>query len=216
MDIHRGWAMASVLVWLFLGIVGPLFVGTSPDALLWWTVLQQTWLVFSGLMALRGARLFEWNLSEVARGAAAGVGIFIANGLTAAVTVELAMRVLGTDTLLDLMELERGSMEMLEQIAMGRGAWVVLGLVAVGAPLSEEIFFRGIVLNGLRRRYSAVTALLVSAALFAVVHFYVIQFLPVLISGLLLGLLFLRRRSLVTPLVAHAVVNVLVYVTGFA
>ncbi len=215
MAVHRGWAVASIVVWLVLGIVGPLFVGTSPDALLWWTVVQQGWLVFGGLMALRGTRLFVWNLSEVARGAVAGIGIYVVNGIAAVLTVELAMRWLGADMIVELLELERGSMELLEQIATGRGAWVVLALVALGAPLSEEIFFRGIVLNGLRRRYSPAIALLVSAMLFALVHFYVVQFIPVLISGLLLGLLFLRSGGLVRPLVAHAVVNIMVFITGF-
>ena len=42
---------------------------------------------------------------------------------------------------------------------------------AVVAPIAEELYFRGLLLRWLRSRFSLVTSVLVSAALFALLHF---------------------------------------------
>lgn len=60
-----------------------------------------------------------------------------------------------------------------ELVASAHGPFQVLVLVAstaVLAPLTEELFFRGLFLRGLQRRLGPAVAAVVSAAVFAAVH----------------------------------------------
>ena len=76
--------------------------------------------------------------------------------------------------------------------------------MVIGAPVSEEIVFRGGLLQGLAQVTSARVANFITALIFALVHYYVIQFLPVFFSGLYLGWIYLKRENLVEPIAAHA------------
>lgn len=80
-------------------------------------------------------------------------------------------------------------------------------LTVIAAPLGEEAFFRGFLLGGLRRARSGAwgrrIALLVVTALFAAAHFYVPVMIPIAVSGLLFGLLFVRTGNLTAPTLAH-------------
>jgi membrane protease YdiL (CAAX protease family) len=51
----------------------------------------------------------------------------------------------------------------------GSRGWM-LALAVVAAPLCEEFIFRGLIFGGLRRSMSALPAMVMSAAIFAVVH----------------------------------------------
>ena len=77
-------------------------------------------------------------------------------------------------------------------------------LLAV-APLVEEIFFRGLLLESLSRRYSVVTSILVSSIIFASFH---TMFWSGLIGGVVLGCVYLGcSRSLTASIFAHLAGN---------
>ncbi len=81
-------------------------------------------------------------------------------------------------------------------------------------PLVEELTFRGLLYYSLRRRFGAMTAALLSASIFSLVHFYSLPgLLTTFWSGLVWGLAFERTRSLWPGIVAHAIYNG-VYVAG--
>lgn len=91
------------------------------------------------------------------------------------------------------------------------------GYAAVGimAPLAEEIVFRGAILRSLLAMMSKKNhwvAILISAALFGVVHGNAAQFIHALLAGLLLGWMFYRTKSLVPGILMHWVNNTLAYV----
>ncbi len=81
------------------------------------------------------------------------------------------------------------------------------------APIVEEILMRGYVLQGLQNRYGVVIALLVSAFLFALLHFNFVQTLSALICGLILGLLYINTGSLFCCILAHSLYNTISYFT---
>ncbi len=84
---------------------------------------------------------------------------------------------------------------------------VALLLVAVvGAPLAEEIFFRGVLLQRWSRRWGTRTGVIASSALFAVMHG---EWIGHFVVGVALCALFLRTRSLWVPIAAHALNNLL-------
>lgn len=91
------------------------------------------------------------------------------------------------------------------------------GYVAIGilAPLAEEVVFRGAILRTLLDMMSKKNhwvAIMISAALFGVVHGNTAQFVNALLMGLLLGWMFFRTKSLVPGILLHWVNNTVAYV----
>ena len=83
--------------------------------------------------------------------------------------------------------------------------------VCVLAPFIEEILMRGFLLDGLSRNYGNATALLVSAFLFALLHFNMVQTLSAFICGVVLGLLYLHTGSIFCGMTAHIGYNLISY-----
>lgn len=91
------------------------------------------------------------------------------------------------------------------------------GYVAVGilAPLAEEVVFRGAILRtllGIMSKKNHWVAILISAAIFGVVHANLAQFVNALLMGLLLGWMYYRTGSLVPGILLHWVNNTMAYV----
>ena len=96
-----------------------------------------------------------------------------------------------------------------EALAQGAGAFrlqLLFALAVIAAPLAEEFIFRGLVFGGLRRSMGLAGSMIASAALFAIVH-PPVSMLPVFILGLGTALVYERTRSLLAPIVMHAVYN---------
>ncbi|MEG0852224.1 MAG: type II CAAX endopeptidase family protein [Angelakisella sp.] len=78
--------------------------------------------------------------------------------------------------------------------------------VAVLPAILEELLFRGVLLQPLRR-YGDRVAIVLSALLFAFCHPVLPQFINAFIVGLCLGLFAVRSGSLVVPMLIHLVYN---------
>jgi len=79
--------------------------------------------------------------------------------------------------------------------------------VAVLAPFSEELFFRGFVYAGFKAQWGPLKAQLASAAIFALFHFQLLLFVPLFVIGLILALLYETRKSLLASYLMHAFNN---------
>jgi membrane protease YdiL (CAAX protease family) len=99
------------------------------------------------------------------------------------------------------------SAESLTDRATGWGVLLLILLVVVGAPIVEELFFRGLVMRSIQARYSDWLALVGSALLFALVHFNPLTFPALAMFGLVLGYLAQRTRRLGMSVFAHAGFN---------
>lgn len=87
-------------------------------------------------------------------------------------------------------------------------AVIILFLVlAVGAPLVEELFFRGVLLRGLRDRFPIAAALVLDAALFGLAHFEAAQFAGLAVFGLILAILAWKTGRLAPNIAAHGAFN---------
>ena len=104
-------------------------------------------------------------------------------------------------------ELSAPARELAEQAPDRAGLLALSVLVVIGAPLVEEIFFRGVLMGALARRGSAI-AVLVSAVAFAFVHFGQLLAMPAFgVLGVVLGLLTLGRKRLGPAIITHATFN---------
>jgi membrane protease YdiL (CAAX protease family) len=81
----------------------------------------------------------------------------------------------------------------------------------VAAPVCEELFFRGILLQGLLRNYRPAVAITQSALLFGLVHFNPTQSIVVFFMGLLVGWVYYYTHSLMLCIYLHALNNLLAF-----
>jgi len=79
--------------------------------------------------------------------------------------------------------------------------------IVIAAPVLEELIFRGVMLDGLLKRYSPVKALLVSSILFGFVHLNPWQFVGAFLIGVFIGWVYYHTRSLSLAIIIHAVYN---------
>jgi sodium transport system permease protein len=91
-------------------------------------------------------------------------------------------------------------------------ALVSLLAIAILPAVCEESLFRGIVLPSLLG-LGARRAIVLSALLFALIHFDLNRFVFTLVLGLALGALRLRTGSLWTPITVHAFLNATTFVS---
>jgi membrane protease YdiL (CAAX protease family)/uncharacterized RDD family membrane protein YckC len=82
-------------------------------------------------------------------------------------------------------------------------------LIAIVAPIAEELFFRGMLFGGLRKRLSPLLAALISGAVFGAVHAAtgVSAIPPLILFGVVLALLYERTGSLVPGIIGHVLNN---------
>ena len=76
-------------------------------------------------------------------------------------------------------------------------------IVGIGAPVAEEVFFRGLTQRSLDRRWSRWVALFGTAAFFAFTHFQALQFPALFAFGLMLGAMVYATGRLGTSICAH-------------
>ncbi|MCL6648499.1 MAG: CPBP family intramembrane metalloprotease [Chloroflexi bacterium] len=86
---------------------------------------------------------------------------------------------------------------------------IALLSAALIAPIAEEAFFRGLVLQGLIGRLGAVGAVVVSSLLFALSHLVPQVIPPIFLLGILLALLRLWSGSLWPAILLHSLFNTL-------
>ncbi|MDP8956155.1 MAG: CPBP family intramembrane metalloprotease, partial [Actinomycetota bacterium] len=140
---------------------------------------------------------------DVLLGIGVGIGLVFAGGATLYLVREVVSVVTGQTP------------EQPEQVvACVRGAALAFmaPVVVVVAPIGEEIFFRGFLHKGLRRRFPMWAAAVLSSLLFGLVHYYPLLIPALFVVGLGLALLYERRQSLLAPVVAHAAFNIIGFI----
>ena len=88
--------------------------------------------------------------------------------------------------------------------------WGAFMRVAIIAPVVEELIFRGIILQGFRRNYSAFVSVFMSALLFALFHLNPWQFPATFILGLLLGWIMIMNNNILLAIIGHSINNLMV------
>lgn len=103
-----------------------------------------------------------------------------------------------------------------EPLAPREIAWLAV-LVCVLVPIGEEIFFRGFLYGALRARVRLPLAVGLSALIFAFVHLPAIfTFLPILVLGAVLALLYERTGTLLPGIIVHSINNAIAILAALA
>jgi hypothetical protein len=105
-------------------------------------------------------------------------------------------------------DLDKPARELADK-ANGAGVVVLIVLVAVAAPIVEEIFYRGLLLRTLERMMPTAAAVIVSAAVFAASHFQLLQFPALFVFGVVAAILVVRTGRLGPAIWAHLGFNLI-------
>jgi membrane protease YdiL (CAAX protease family) len=228
-------SLAAVAIWtgLLLALFSPqsipeiqrMFYAADRNAPLVWAGLLFVLLVQNaafvsvamwytlGKYGIDTARLgLAWNWQSVRQGVLWGGVAFLITPLVELLSMGVLRLVLGAAAFDRLMDWEKQTVALdswLETLQPGITMLGFILVVAVAAPIGEEMFFRGFVFNLLRHRTSFTSAVWLSAALFAVLHASVKNFLPILVIGVLLARLYARTGSLWSSVVMHGTFNFL-------
>lgn len=105
-------------------------------------------------------------------------------------------------------------LEELMKTMMEGPLWVTLLSVSVFAPLFEEWLCRGMILRGLLQKMKPIWAIVISAAIFALIHLNPWQAIPAFVFGILFGYVYYRTGSLKLTMLMHFVNNTFSAVIG--
>ena len=136
-----------------------------------------------------------------------GVDGAIALGATLGVTQLIALVYLPLSRFISDEQVAEPARELTERAGEGVGFGLLVVMVVIGAPLAEELFFRGLVQPALIRRLGPPVGILGGAAVFGLAHFQAPQFPALFVLGIVLGALAHGTRRLGPAIATHAAFN---------
>lgn len=134
-----------------------------------------------------------------------GVVIGAASQLVLVPIVYAPLRAIWPDTFSDE-RLEETARDLVDR-ADGGLLVLLFVLVVVGAPLVEELFYRGLLQRSLLRAFRPAVVIPGVAAVFALVHFRPLEYPGLFAFGLVLGVCQWTTGRLGLPIVAHVAFN---------
>ena len=103
-------------------------------------------------------------------------------------------------------DLEQRAQELVDKAGGAKTVLLVL-MVCVGAPIVEELVYRGLLQRSVARSIGAVPALLMVSFLFAGIHFSPVEIPGLFLAGLVFGTCVLVTGRLGPAVLAHAAFN---------
>ena len=79
--------------------------------------------------------------------------------------------------------------------------------IVILAPLFEEVVFRGIILNDIKRRHNCLVAVIVSSVVFGLIHLNIVQSISATLIGVILAYVFLATKSIWAVIFLHFLHN---------
>lgn len=178
-----------------------------------WQMLLQVpgWIVMLGLAwllaGLAGKARPGWSLrgtfSDVGTGAVAG---FFLQFPVVVIVINLIVLIFGEIT-------PTGRpLSLVDSIDTPVDLVALFAVVVVGAPVVEEVFYRGLIQRSLVERFGPYVGIGVASLIFGAVHFAWVDLLPLTVVGAGFGILAHRSGRLLPAIVAHMVFNAITLV----
>jgi len=139
---------------------------------------------------------WEFQKNDILPGLLIGLGTQIAAGL---LYLPLVL-------IFDGIDVSEPARELVDK-ATGFGVFLLFLVVAIGAPLVEELFYRGLTLKAFEKKMSNRLALVLSSLVFAIAHLQLIQFPALFLFGFVAGYLARKYERLGRAVWAHVGFN---------
>lgn len=204
------WVGAQVLVTLVLTVAGessdvfPSSIRVLAAALFasWVAYVVMLWLVTErvGSGDFRADYAVTFDLRDLV-----AVPVGVLTQLVVVPVVYVPLRAIWSDTF-SQDRLEERTRDLVD--VAGEGSLLLLAvLVVVGAPLVEELVYRGLLQRSFAARISEPLALVAASLWFAVIHFRLLELPGLFVAGLVFGACLLVTGRLGSAIVAHAAFN---------
>lgn len=176
---------------------------------------------YAGILSASADRK-QWNRASAATGETETLTALVkrercGRRRMTALTVILAFSAsLGLNALLTLTGFAERSQSYQEVADRQYGVAFAVGLVLYGliSPMAEEVVFRGVIYNRLRRLYYPALSIVLSGVLFGIFHGNLVQGVYGACLGMLMAYLYERSGCLGISFLFHAVANLAVYTTA--
>ena len=86
-------------------------------------------------------------------------------------------------------------------------------IVAIGAPIAEELFFRGLLMRSIEKRWTLTIGVIASSVVFGVSHFEPLQMPALILAGATFALLAAKTDRLGPAVIAHMTFNAATVIT---
>lgn len=163
----------------------------------WIVLLGVSWLFAGALGHQRG-----WSLS----GPWSDVSLGVFSGMALQIPV-VVLVVLLIQAIFGEIEQSGRALALVDTADTWPKVVLLIVFVGLGAPLVEELFYRGIVQSSLVRSLGPVLGIGLASVIFGAVHLSLIEFAPLAAVGAGLGYLYWRTGRLLPAIIAHATFN---------
>ncbi len=214
-DTGAFWVFFVLIAVLITGLIAG-FLPQTEEIRLVLLAWQQLLFIVGGILGARKGVFYRLDRKDLAWGIVSGIGLYVVNTVMGLASVRVALEFFDSSLVQNLILMERAGVEGLLISNKPLVSFGMVFLLTLGAPLGEELFFRGLLVDLWKERFGTKKAIFFAALIFALLHFYVLQFIPVLIAGILLGVLFIRSKNVFIPIIAHATANGLVLLFWFS
>ncbi len=213
-DAAIGWLLAQVgglLAFSLVVVLSGIDADNTDDLSLGWIAVGQIGLwagllgvpVFAarvkgnGLVRDFGLRVQRWDW-------AAGFGVGLATQL---IVIPLLYWPIFTIFDVTTDQLEEPARGLTDRATDPLGVTLLVLIVGIGAPIIEEIFYRGLVQRAIANKWGTWPGILGSAALFGLSHFQLLQLPALVLLGAVLGYITYRTGRLGPAIFAHIAFN---------
>ena len=206
-----GWALAALIVYLLFAVLAGAITGEdeSQGALLVRLIIGGIAATVIGFLVVpalalrrRAIRPPGWTRPTASDIGLAALILIASYG--ALLIYIVIVEAIGADDLVPQSTIENDDFRQTALVA------AVTGVLVIGvAPFAEEFLFRRFLLGSLRAVWGMWPALLLSAALFSVLHADLGSMIPFALIGLIFGFAYLRSESLTAPTIAHLIFNII-------
>jgi uncharacterized protein len=205
------WVVAQIVSSIVLGVLGggeavsDTSLGVLAVALLaaWSAYLSGMWI--ASVKVGSGSPVADYGIT-FAPIDILGLGIGVLSQLVVVSIVYMPLKVLWPDTFNDD-RLQENARDLVDR-AGGATTMLLFVIVALGAPIVEELFYRGLLQRSLAARFNDGLVVVGVAMIFALVHFRPIEYPGLFVFGLILGVTALRTGRLGMPIMTHVGFNV--------
>lgn len=138
-----------------------------------------------------------------------GVSMSVVSPLTTLLTVVLTLCIMPLIMFINSLSsllVENGVDTTLNALVKENPIWLNLIIIALLPAVVEEFIFRGLILNGYKRR-NPLMAILLSAFLFGLLHMNLNQFSYAFVIGIVFGFLAYATGSLLPSILGHFIIN---------
>lgn len=172
------------------------------------TVLGWLFLLHREAIARLDLRL--GRLKDALVGAGAGLGLWVVAVFGVSLPMVFVLKLLTGR--------EPVTPDQIPQEPVGAGVVLMAIPILIGAPVAEELLFRGAIFRGMRSRWGFLVSAAVSGVLFGLVHYdtgpfvdTLLLIVPLSVVGFGLAWIYERRANLLAPIAAHAAFNCVGY-----